>query len=185
MTLIEGPFVMQTESIEYDGGNAAAVITAFEGMTDRAQNGYSFVSGTVFAGNKIRLTNSAYDEIMEPGMILVRFGSSIALLTATGANSWEVLWRVPPAPRIQIKSVNIPSVAAGDTDTITVNLPTPFRNDKYNVAAEAYTSLSLLGVLSVVGDPRVIDEDTIEVDVHSSAPLLGTTGILRVQAIGY
>lgn len=192
----EGWFLPKCQFIQYrtDGTNSAAVIAKAEAYYAEAQNGMNFVSGVVFLGDKIRITNDFYEEVLEPGDYLSLQGSNVIKISPTGANSKEVLWTtllelmppefapaVIPPVKLQQKLASTGAMILNATDTITVNFDSAFTNDKYGASAVVFVA----GVLStiLVDDVRVIDENTVEVDVRNTG--VAATGTILVTGAGY
>lgn len=189
---VEGWFLRKGKYIQYlpDESNAADVIARAEEYYNEAQNGLTFVSATIHLGHKIKITNDTYNEILDPGDYLVlqsteMSGLQVVKYIPTGTNSREAVWSRPeeflPTLRMQSKVAFTDPMAEDATDTIMVTLDQAFASDSYGASAVVFVDGDP-GII-LVDEVRVVDENSVEVDVRNTGDL--ATGTIVVSATGY
>lgn len=120
---------------------------------------------------------------VSPGDWILKTGSTFAVLSNAYFDSMYDPIPVIPPTALALGVAAIPSLNAGATANVDVDIKPAMADTAYTANAQILGSLTLLGGLEVNGACTVIDADTVRVPVHNGALVTLNGGKLLVTAI--
>lgn len=161
----------------YDGTNGAAIFAA---SSDGQDGTWSYNEDDDILTIRADYDEVNYEEWAAPigGSFMIRPNGGVAQgMTAEFFNSnYAVVVEATNPPVLNATGIDdVPTLAAGASTTISVEVKPAFADDAYVAVAQIIGGKSLLGKLEVTS-ATVVDESTVSVVVHNTDILLSVSG---------